>query len=858
MIPVPVDQPGEQPVILTPDQRIRVFVSSSMTELAAERQAVRKAVHRLRLLPVMFEQGARAHPPRDVYRAYLDQSQIFVGVYGESYGWTAPGQRLSGLEDELRLADALPRLIYVREPAAGRDPRLAAMLDGIRDTAGVSYHHFDSPAALRDQVEEDLAVLLSERFEQVGQPEPEPSAGQLPAASTPLIGREDDLVALTTMVTDETVSLVTLIGTGGIGKTRLAMAAAERVAPWFADGLRFVDLSSVVSAELVGEALARGLGVRTSGAVPASTDVASWLRTKRLLLVVDNFEQVADAGPVIGEILRTAPGVTALVTSRAPVRLAAEQVYPVPPLAAPDSADPAAVAASPAVRLFVDAAAAAVPGFSLTPASTADVVEIIRRLHGLPLAIILAAAKVRLLSPADIVGHLGDQLGLLTGGARDLPDRQRTLRATIAWSYHLLRPEERALFDRLGAFAGGWDLDATEAVADPDSDPLTLLEGLVESTLVRQGAAPDGHERFTMLDTIRDYSLERLRDGGQAPTARRAHAAHYLRLAEAAEPHLNGADGPVWLRRLELERENVNAALGWFLDQDDPVRALRLVWATWAFWWRRGHIDEATRHVARILDRGDLLSEPATGRALLAAGVLAFVSGQNERAEDYFGRALPFLRAAGDDQGVSLALGPLGQFAALRGDRPLAIRLLDEARDKGEQWQVGLYHSRVARLKIDEGAYDEALRHLHLAVEVSRRAQDQFVALLAQYTWAVWSVTRGDRDGARQHLVEGLSLAAGTDDEPAVAQFLGAVADLDGRPGDDLARAVRLDAAAQALRTPSNQMWMRAFVAPWPRVGLDPDAARVRLGGAAYADAWQAGEALGVRRAVALATADQT
>ncbi|MEV4619917.1 DUF4062 domain-containing protein [Asanoa sp. NPDC049573] len=849
---------ADQPLILTPDQRIRVFVSSSMTELAAERQAVREAVHRLRLVPVMFEQGARPHPPRDVYRAYLEQSQIFVGVYGESYGWVAPGERLSGLEDEFRLAGALPRLIYVREPAPGRDPRLAALLDGIRHSGGVTYQIFETPDDLREQVTEDLAVLLSERFEQSGRRQPEPTPGRLPAASTPLIGRDADLAALATMLTDDAVSLVTLIGTGGIGKTRLAVAAAERVAPWFPDGLRFVDLSSVRSPGLVGEALARGLGVRTSGAVPASTDVASWLRTKRLLLVIDNFEQVADAGPVIGEILRTAPGVTALVTSRAPVRLAAERVYPVSPLAAPDSGDPAAVAASPAVRLFVDTASAAVPGFTLTPANTGDVAEIIRRLHGLPLAIILAAAKVRLLSPADIVGHLGDQLGLLTGGARDLPDRQRTLRDTIAWSYRLLRAEERALFDRLGVFAGGWDLDAVEAVADPGRDPLTLLEGLVESTLVAQGPAPDGRERFTMLDTIRDFALERLRDGGQAQAAGRAHAAHYLRVAESAEPHLNGADGPVWLRRLEVERENVNAACAWFLDQDDPARALRLIWATWAFWWRRGHIEEATRHVARILDRAALLSGPATGRALLAAGVLAFVSGQNERAEDLFGRALPLLRAAGDDQGVSLALGPLGQFAALRGDRALAIRLLDEAKAKGEQWQVGLYHSRVARLKIDEGSYDEALRHLRLAVELSRQAQDQFVALLAQYTWAVWSVTRGDRAGARAHLVEGLSLASSTGDEPAVAQFLGAVADLDGRPEDDLARSVRLDAAARALRTPSNEMWMRAFVAPWPRVGLDPEETRARLGDTAYADAWRAGEALGVRRAVALATADRT
>ncbi|MEV0720426.1 DUF4062 domain-containing protein, partial [Asanoa sp. NPDC050611] len=635
--------PGEHPVILTPDQRVRVFVSSA-SELAPERRAVQDAVRRLRLLPVMVEDGARVHPSRDVHRAYLDQSQIFIGVYGDSWG--------EALDDEFRLSEHLPRLVYVKEPAPARDERLATMLSDIRRDAGLSYRLFTTAAQLRDLVEQDLAVLLSERFDGPAEPSrAAPVAGLPPAVRTPLIGREDDLAALVAML--DTDPLVTLTGPGGVGKTRLALAAADHCGPGFPDGVRFVDLSTVTSPDLVGEALARGLGVRTSGAVPASTDVASWLRTKRMLLVVDNFEQLAAAAPVIGQLQRAAPGVTALVTSRAPLRLAEERVFEVRPLPPPRGAD----ADSPAVRLFVEVARAKVPGFALGPDDLAAVAEITRRLHGLPLAIVLAAAKVRLLPPATLVTHLGDQLGLLTGGARDLPDRQRTLRDTIAWSYRLLRAEEQAVFERLGVFAGGWDLAAAEAVAAPDGDLLDLLEGLIDSTLVRPVTASDGHERFAMLETIREYALERMRGGDQWHTAHAAHAAHYLRVAQAAQPHLNRAQATVWLRRLELERENVNAALDWFLTHDEPTQALRLLWATWSFWWRRGHIDEASRVVARILDHGDLLGDPATGRALLGAGVLSFVSGQPERAEGLFLRALPYLRAAGDERGAAQAAG---------------------------------------------------------------------------------------------------------------------------------------------------------------------------------------------------------
>ncbi|MEV4619916.1 DUF4062 domain-containing protein [Asanoa sp. NPDC049573] len=850
-------------VILTPDQRVRVFVSSSMTELTAERQAVREAIGQLRLVPVMFDQGARPHPPRDVYRAYLEQSQIFVGVYGESYGWVAPGEELSGLEDEFRLATPLPRLIYVKEPAEQRDPRLVAMLDGIEHAADVSFRRFRTPAELHEQVGQDLALLLSERFERTREPQAELAATALPAARTPLVGRDEDLAALQTMLIDDAVPLVTLIGTGGIGKTRLAVAAAERVAPWFPDGLRFVDLSSVSSPDLVGEALARGLGVRTSGGVPAEVDVSSWLRTKRLLLVIDNFEQVAEAGPVIGEILRTAPGVTALVTSRAPLRLADERVYVVPGLSLPPesagpNSDPVVIAAtSEAVRLFVDTARAASPRFALTSANVGAVIEITRRLYGLPLAIMLAAAKVRVLPPDAIVEHLGDQLGLLTGGARDLPDRQRTMRDTIAWSYHLLRADERALFDRLGVFAGGWDLEAFSVVTGPGGDLLGMLDALIGSTLVCRDTTPDGQPRFSMLDTIRHFALEQLAGGDQWAAVHDTHATYYLGLARTAEPQLNLVAGAPWLHRLEREHGNLTAALDWFIEREDPAAALALLWSTWTFWWRRGHVDEAGRYLARILDRRRLLDRRDLGLALLAAGGNASVSGQLEAAEADLQRALPLLDETGQEAAVSIAVSMVGHFAAVRGDRERADRYLTEAARRaaalGENWQVSLAHSRLALIAVDVGRHDEARSHAQIALNLSDAGQEQFTAVVAHYVWAFCAIALDYHVSARHHLVEGLALAAAAGDEAALGTFLAAVADIDSRHGD-LSRSVRLHAAASALRTPSNEMWMRAFVTPWRPIGLDAAAARDVLGDDLYEAAWQAGETLGVEKAVAEAT----
>ena len=403
---------AETDVIRTPDQRLRVFVSSTLQELAAERQAVRDAVERLRLVPVMFELGARPHPPRHVYRSYLAQSQVFVGVYWQSYGWVAPGEQISGLEDEYLLAAGLPRLIYVKSPASEREPRLAEMLARIEDEGGVSYQRFSNAGELQDLVENDLALLLTEHFELTrsrdsGAAEA-PSAGALPVPVTPLVGRDQEAAAVEDLVSREGVRLVTLTGPGGVGKSRLAVEVAGRLAPDFADGVRFAELAPVSAAELLAAAIATTLGLSTSGG-RLLTDLESYLRPRRLLLVLDNFEQVTAAAPLVAELLGAAPDLVVLVTSRAVLRLSGEHEFPVPTFPVPRRGavpEAAAMQQYASVRLFVERAHAAAPGFELTRENAGAVAEVCRRLDGLPLAIELAAAKVKLLPPQALLARL--------------------------------------------------------------------------------------------------------------------------------------------------------------------------------------------------------------------------------------------------------------------------------------------------------------------------------------------------------------------------------------------------------------------------------------------------------------------
>src|SRR5215813_5896044 len=352
--------------IRTPDQRLRVFVSSTLEELAAERQAVRDAVTGLRLVPVMFELGARPHPARDVYRAYLAQSQVFLGIYWQRYGWVAPGAETSGLEEEYLLSTGMPRLIYVKLPATDREPRLHQMLDLMRTEGNVSYQNFTDASELRRLVEDDLAVLLSERFEMAGRADSGATVADdllltsaLPVPATPLVGRDQDTDRLSDLVLADGVRLLTLTGPGGVGKSRLALEVARRLSPRFADGACLGDLTAVTDPDLVPVAIARTLGLSTSGG-SVRGDLRSFLRDRRLLLVLDNFEQVLDAAPVVSEMLAAATGLVVVVTSRTVLRLSGEQEFAVPPLPVParDGGDVADRRRNPALRLFEDRAKA--------------------------------------------------------------------------------------------------------------------------------------------------------------------------------------------------------------------------------------------------------------------------------------------------------------------------------------------------------------------------------------------------------------------------------------------------------------------------------------------------------------------
>ena len=591
----------------------------------------------------------------------------------------APGEEISGLEYEYRLSAGLPRLIYVKSPAPEREPRLAQLLGRIRNEDDVSYQHFSGPAELRRLVGDDLAVLLSERFEMArpgqGAAGGAPLAGVLPVPATPLVGREPEAAAIEDLVVREGARLVTLTGPGGVGKSRLAVQAARRLGPGFADGVRFVDLAAVPAADLVAAGIAAGLGLIAS-AGQLLPDLRSFLRARRLLLVLDNFEQVAGAAPLLADLLGAAPGVVVLVTSRVVLRLSGEHEFPVPPLPVPPAGqdrDAADVQDYASVALFVERARAAAHTFELTSDNAEAVAEICRRLDGLPLAIELAAARVRLPPPQALLARLDDRFSLLTGGARDLPQRQQTLRSTLDWSYGLLSASDQALLARLGVFAGSFGLPAAEAVGgdagDAAADPgragpvLETLGSPVDSSLIRADTW-GGQPRFALLETIREYALERLREGGGWAEAHDRHAAYFLALAEPAEGELQGPGQLAWLDRLETERDNVRAALSWLVDAGQLWPAVRLFSVTWRFWWLHGHAAEFTRLAEEIVAKSGHLPLHQRTIALSATGFILIANGDQAKVETIFGQNLPLFRQGNDKLGVALTATVLGVLGA--------------------------------------------------------------------------------------------------------------------------------------------------------------------------------------------------
>ena len=847
-------------LIRTPDQRLRVFVSSTLAELAEERAAVRAAIEGLQLVPVMFELGARPHPPRELYRSYLEQSQVFVGLYWERYGWVAPAETVSGLEDEYRLSEGLPRLLYVKGPAPDREPRLDQLLARIRDDDTASYKPFRTGDELARLVASDLALLLSEGFERGRRPTgvvtflatdligpgpvpaaPAPTGSEsphgiaqrvmtsngghpfetvrtvvcgafadpldavqaaldiareaaeparvalhsgvggrhdsgysgpalqrvlwlleaahgsqvllsaavvnllgdvlptalqvrplgahrladlappeeiyqlvapglpsefppletaeirrhnLPAELSSFIGRERERYDVKRALGES--RLVTLTGVGGSGKSRLALQVAADMVDDFPDGAGLVELSALREPERIPAAFAAGLGIVEDPRRPLTETLIGRLGPKRVLAVVDNCEHLlAGCAALVETLLRAAPRLHVLATSREALAVTGEVVVTVPVLGVPPAGtDPSDVGAFPAVRLFTDRARAVRPGFTITPANAAAVVDVVTHLDGIPLAIELAASRVTLLSVEQIAARLSDRFRLLRGGPRTAQPRQRTLRAAMDWSYDLLSEDEQALLRRVSVFMGSFPADAATAVYGEVGgvalDVLDLLGSLVDKSLVFV-VEGRGENRYGLLETIRQYGSERLADAGEEGAARTAHRDWCSSLIDAATVHVQGGeDQAAWLGVMDTEHDNLQAALQWSLARGEPVAALRIAVGSAWFWYLRGHWDMARRWLEQGLSVEGI--EPTLRATAIAwAAVFCWRRGDLARAEELASTSLAVSAASGDESdGLSLLVSALVAMSRVEHDDAdrLARRALGVFRALSHSWGV--------------------------------------------------------------------------------------------------------------------------------------------------------------------------
>jgi predicted ATPase len=728
--------------IFTPDRRLRVFVSSTLRELALERAAAREAISSLRLAPVLFEQGARPHAPRDLYAAYVGQCDVFVGIYWQSYGWVAPGAGISGLEDELGLAQGKPMLLYIKEPAGEREDRLRTLIRRIEDESGPAYRTFSRAEELRALVADDLAVLLTERFQTSTDGREEPSA--LPARTTSFVGREQELEDVVSLVERNDVRLVTLIGPGGIGKTRLAVEAARRVATRFSGGAAYVPLDRLADPELVPVAIADAVGLPSLGPDPEA-GLVRFLRERQLLLVLDSFEHLLDAAPLVTRLLEACGDIEALVTSREPLRLQGEHEYGVPPLA-------------DAPRLFVERVGAVRPDIEWDDENMRAADEICRRVDRLPLAVELVAAGARMLAPRVLVEHLVSSLDVPSAGRRDAPARQQTVRATIDWSYGLLADSERDLFERLGAFASSFTIEAAGAVAGQSGPAaLSTLSALVDKSLL-QHAPSESETRFRMLQVVAEYAAEKLRDRTDAGDIESAHAAYYEELARAAHSGLRGREQRGWKEVLDLESENVRRAVDRLARLGRADDAAELVWPLWVY-WMAGRFLEGRNVVGQLLASPGELSEPARARLRAIDGFLAFFLADLPTARAELGRALEWFEKNEDEEGRAVALLGLG-FATAPFDADRARDLiLEGARllaGVGDRWAEAIGLSALSWLDVGRGDFTE--RDLfERGYVLAREVDDDLVKAHTATNLAELKLALGPPDEVRELLAAALA-----------------------------------------------------------------------------------------------------
>jgi predicted ATPase/transcriptional regulator with XRE-family HTH domain/Tfp pilus assembly protein PilF len=743
-------------------------------------------------------------------------------------------------------------------------------------------------------------------------------AHALPVPLTPLIGREREVETVVALLAQPAVRLVTLTGPGGVGKTRLALATAERLAA-AGDLLCWIDLATLRDAGLVAPALAQVFGLQPLGNQLAEALLVQHLRDRRLLLLLDNFEQVLTAAGVLSTLLERCPGVRILVTSRAALHLRGEHEVVVPPLAVPDAnrpLPPAALADVPAVALFLARAQATAPDVRLTAATGPAIAEICRRLDGLPLALELAAARSKLLPPQALLARLASRLGLLVGGARDMPARHQTMRATLAWSYELLGLDERRLFHWLSVFSGGWSLEAAEAVCAQAGmdDVLGALEALLDQSLVQRRTARAGEPRFGMLEMVREYALEQLAASGERAEARRAHAEYYLELVESAESGLVGPEQAMWLALLEWEHDNLRAVLAWSLEEParpapatllqprrEPLEiGMRVAGAIWRFWHVHGYVTEGRVWLDRLLGRSSTAMErdqalTLRARILAAAAALATEQGDHARASAYAGESLDLYRSLGDQRRVAVVLNILGATAMRLGEYSRSVALYEESlahfRALDIPQSIATVLNNLGTVARYQGEYTHAAALYEESLAIKRTLKDARGIAITLNNLGDVALDQGHLDRAAQLFEQCLALFRQQEEQWSIALALTNLGDVARARGEHLRaldlyrqslalyrdlrnyldvgecldgiaavvcalgdphRAARLLAAAAALRAALNMP-----VPPVERADQDRilAAARAALDDAAFAASRAAGQAMSPEDAIADALA---
>jgi predicted ATPase/tRNA A-37 threonylcarbamoyl transferase component Bud32 len=699
---------------------------------------------------------------------------------------------------------------------------------------------------------------------------------------TDMVGRGREIEEICSELRREGIRLLTLTGVGGTGKSTLAEAVARQLLPEFSDGVFYIALAAIKQPELVASSIAQPLGVKESEGRSIVEALQDYLRNRNVLLVVDNFEQVVAARSVLAELLASAPRLKMLVTSRELLHLSLEHEYMVPPLALPESL--AQVSAGDlsryeAVRLFVERARAMKANFALTDENAQSVVEICVRLEGLPLAIELASARVRVLSPQAILARLDSRLNLLTGGARDLPTRQQTMRGAVEWSYELLTEDEKSLFRWLAVFEGGFTFSAAAAVvgsqlsvgpkgeaitenAITDIEPLMIdpLDGvtsLVDKSLLVAKEQADGELRFRMLEVVREYALDRLESGGESEATRRNHAAYFLALAEESEPHLQGWRPAKWLDRLEEEHDNLRAALRWSLACDVET-AVRLAAAIRYLWIFQGYLTEGLRWLESILKLGHNVPSAARWKILSVAGNMARFQGDHEKARMMYEEGLTEGRAAHDLPQISLSCRGLGGLALEQGDYPTARRFDEEAlaiaRQSNDKFGIARSLSMLGDLARTVGDDATARPLYEEALAICRQLGNQFAIGNILTNLAAAEYGDGDHTAAQSHFAESLKMAHGSGDK-IVGDKISISYTLDGFAALAVSRgeselATELAGAAEQLREsinyniePAERRFRDAYLAP----------TRATLSEAVFSAAYSKGRRLKLDEAVALA-----